>query len=234
MERVGRDRVECPLCRSAACGELASLPLDGFPDPACRYFRCLNCDLTFLDPARRLEPKEERARYELHENRVDDRGYQAFLQPAVDAIRQRVPVGGRGLDFGAGPGPAAAAMLAECGFEVVLYDPFFHPAPQVLEHQYDFVLTTEVAEHFRDPAAEFARLRKLLLPDAILVVMTAVLTPEIDFASWYYRRDPTHVVFYSARTVAWIATAHDLVAEEICLPRLFVFRRAGRTASQKS
>jgi hypothetical protein len=34
--------------------------------------------------------------------------------------------------------------------------------------------------------------------------MTELYNEGIDFASWYYKNDPTHVFFYSQETFEWI------------------------------
>lgn len=117
----------------------------------------------------------------------------------------RLPPQGSGLEFGCGPGPALAAMLREAGHEVALYDVFFAPDQAVLQRQYDFVSCTEVAEHFHDSAAEFRLFDKLLKPGGWLGLMTGMLAEGIDFSSWHYRRDPTHVVFYQRTTLRYLA-----------------------------
>lgn len=117
----------------------------------------------------------------------------------------RLEKGARGLDYGCGPGPAGAAMLTESGHPMTLYDPVFVPDERALEQRYDFVFCCEVAEHFHRPAAEFRKLDGLLAPGGILAVMTAIEYPEIDFHSWHYRRDPTHVAFYKPDTMAQLA-----------------------------
>jgi hypothetical protein len=38
-----------------------------------------------------------------------------------------------------------------------------------------------------------------------LGIMTSFLTTDDAFESWYYRRDPTHVTFYSEKTFEVIA-----------------------------
>jgi 2-polyprenyl-3-methyl-5-hydroxy-6-metoxy-1,4-benzoquinol methylase len=116
--------------------------------------------------------------------------------------------GASGLDYGSGPGPALSVMLAERGFSVALYDPFFAPDAEVLERTYDFVTCTETAEHFFHPAEEFSRLRRLLRPGGLLAVMTEVLRDEASFADWWYLRDPTHVSFYRPETFEWLARHH--------------------------
>ncbi len=110
-----------------------------------------------------------------------------------------------GLDYGCGPGPALARILEEAGHRVCLYDPFFYPDRSVLDRTYDFVTCTETAEHFHDPAGEFARLDRLLKTGGGLGVMTCFRQPGRDFASWHYRRDPTHVVFYREATFRRLA-----------------------------
>jgi SAM-dependent methyltransferase len=191
----------CPLCRSA----------DVLPHAerrGSRYVRCGVCRLVFLHPAQRPSADEERAHYGTHENRLDDPGYRAFLARVADPLAARLAPGAEGLDYGAGPGPALARMLEERGFRMRVYDPFFAPDADVLHRAYDFVTCTETAEHFHDPAAEFARLHGLLRPGGWLGVMTEMLDDARDFASWRYARDPTHVCFYAAETMRWIADAH--------------------------
>ena len=43
--------------------------------------------------------------------------------------------------------------------------------------------------------------------------MTTYLTTGDAFEDWYYRRDPTHVVFYSERTFEIIASQRNWVYE---------------------
>jgi len=45
----------------------------------------------------------------------------------------------------------------------------------------------------------------MLNPSSILGVMTNLLSDESLFENWYYRRDPTHVVFYAKITFQIIA-----------------------------
>lgn len=168
------------------------------------YFHCPECDIRFLDPARQLTPEQERLRYLLHENNVEDESYQKFVSPMLSQVQQRFKKGSLGLDFGCGPGPALAQLLVQAGYPMELYDPFFKNDPGPLARTYDFVVTTETVEHFYLPHVEFTRLRGLLKPGGGLGVMTSVCDEQTDFANWYYRRDPTHVSFYSQKTFQWI------------------------------
>jgi len=162
--------------------------------------------LIFLDPAQRLSPEEEKGRYDLHQNDPADPGYRRFLRRLTDPLAERLRDGDAGLDYGCGPGPAVGRLLSEKrDVEVLEYDPFYFPRRELLERTYRFVVSTEVAEHFYYPAAEFERLAGLVDPDGILAVMTRVLKTEDGFARWWYHREPTHVCFYQDETFAWIA-----------------------------
>lgn len=189
----------CPLCHSTKLGVL-------FREEASarEYSSCDECGLVHLRPEQRLTGNDEKMRYLHHENSVEDSGYRAFLEPVVVEVSTRLAGGGLGLDFGAGPGPALAAMLTERGHRVALYDPFFHPSSEVLvSGHYDFVVCTEAAEHFFDPAREFRLMRSLLKPGGFLVVMTRFV-PDREFEQWHYRRDPTHVCFFREDTFQWM------------------------------
>lgn len=170
-----------------------------------RYFRCSRCELTFLQPAQRLDAAAELAQYRLHRNEAEDPGYRAFLARLAEPLLARLSPGSCGLDYGCGPTPVLAQMLRAAGHEVALYDPFFAPQPQLLEARYDFITCTEVAEHFHRPAAEFARFDQLLQGGGWLALMTCFQTDDERFLHWHYRRDPTHVAFYRASTFRWLA-----------------------------
>ncbi|MEX2467988.1 MAG: class I SAM-dependent methyltransferase [Gemmatimonadota bacterium] len=193
--------MSCPLCGSAGA------PL--FAEAGGRaYHRCELCGLVFLHPSFRLDPRDERARYETHENDPADPRYRAFLDRLAEPLVERLPPGGEGLDYGSGPGPTLSVMLEERGFTMTVYDPFFAPDAQVLGRRYDFVTCTETAEHFFEPGLEFERFDGLLRPGGWLGVMTGLLTPDIVFEDWWYVRDPTHVCFYTPETLGWIAERH--------------------------
>jgi hypothetical protein len=191
------DSMTCPLC---GCAEAPRFELD--------YYRCRECELTFLDPALRPDAAVERARYDEHRNDPADAGYRAFLNRLAGPLVEVIAPGARGLDYGSGPGPTLSVMLEEWGYDVVLYDPYYANDPGVLLDTYDFITCTEVAEHFYNPSAEFERLAGLLRPGGVLAVMTEPLRDDVDFPRWHYRRDPTHVCFYRPATMEWLGARH--------------------------
>jgi hypothetical protein len=192
--------VPCTLCGSEEAG--LRLVREGV-----RYLGCRRCDLTFLDPAQRLGPEEERARYESHRNHPRDPGYRSFLRRLADPLVERLAPGARGLDYGSGPGPTLSRILTEAGYPTRDYDPFFAPDAGALEGLYDFVTCSETAEHFYSPGEEFSRMDGLLRPGGWLGLMTGIVGPDTELSTWWYLRDPTHVAFYTMRTLAWIAAA---------------------------
>jgi hypothetical protein len=62
-------------------------------------------------------------------------------------------------------------------------------------------------EHLRSPRETFQLLDQLLKPEeSYLGVMTQILVPNIAFKDWWYHKDPTHVCFYSRKTLEWIGS----------------------------
>src|SRR5258708_3811406 len=126
----------CPLCEFQDSKPLAT--------DSGEYFHCGRCDLRYLHPGARLTPEDEKNRYLTHENVVEDPAYRKFLEPLFQEVRTRIEPGARGLDFGAGPGPALADMFRGENFKVELYDPFFWPDASMLDQTFDFVVASEV------------------------------------------------------------------------------------------
>ncbi|MDX1588437.1 MAG: class I SAM-dependent methyltransferase [Oleiphilaceae bacterium] len=188
------------------------------------YYRCTRCQCTYLAPHQRLTPALEKAEYDQHDNQPDDPGYRRFLARLATPLLERLPAGARGLDFGAGPGPALAAMLTEADHPTNVYDPFYAPDPAPLSQRWDFITCTEVVEHLHEPAVVFRQLQGMLAPGGWLGVMTCFQTEDERFAQWHYRRDPTHVVFYREATMGWLA-AHHGWALEIPVKNVALFQK---------
>jgi 2-polyprenyl-3-methyl-5-hydroxy-6-metoxy-1,4-benzoquinol methylase len=195
------------------------------------YWRCSQCQARFLDPDQLPDLQIEKEQYDRHENHPDDPGYRRFLTQIAEPLLERLSPGSHGLDFGCGPGPALARMLEEAGHQVSLYDPIYFPDQQSLERQYDFITATEVFEHLHDPAAEFVRLNRLLVPGGWIGIMTRLQTDDSRFARWHYRRDPTHVVFYRAETFQWLGH-HLNWSVEVTPPGVVLARKKGRGPDQ--
>lgn len=188
----------CRLCDHAAAATFANANRR-------TYLRCPNCDLIFVAEANLPGRDEEYAEYLHHNNDPGDPRYRAHLSKLTGPLVKGLGTGAHGLDFGAGPGPAISVMLAEKGYVVDDFDPFFNPDAGLLATQYDFITSTEVVEHFHNPKAEFALVARLLKPGGRLGVMTQLYHDSIDFNTWYYPREISHVAFYARKTISHIA-----------------------------
>ncbi len=198
LARVPVTENVCPLCKATTVSKT-------YQDRWRDYFRCGNCNLVFVPPVHFLSAKEEKARYDLHQNSPDDKDYRQFLSRLFIPIRERLVPGSHGLDFGSGPGPTLSVMFEEVGYSMVIYDHFYATEPTLFEKQYDFITASEVVEHLHDPKKELDRLWGCLKPGGSLGVMTKLLSDSEAFAHWRYKDDPTHVCFFSRTTFEWLA-----------------------------
>lgn len=175
------------------------------------YYCCDSCDFVFLSTKDYLNEENEFEHYKKHDNQVEDPRYQEFVMPLVDMIQKWTSKEEIALDYGCGPGPVIQHLLEKKGYyQIFLYDLFFKKDEALLERTYDFIILSEVAEHFQKPMESFRSLKKLLKPEGKIFIMTALLDGVKDFASWHYHRDPTHVSFYSIKTFQEITNALDL------------------------
>lgn len=169
------------------------------------YFFCFNCQSVQLDDSCFLTTEQEKAHYQNHENVSSNSGYRAFVKPVTNAVMQYFNNKHIGLDFGSGQDAAVVAILKEKGYQIHAFDPFFFPDIEWEEQKFDFITATEVIEHLHHPLQTFIKLRDVLKPNGKLFLMTELLQTEITFGEWYYKNDPTHVIFYSAKTLQWLA-----------------------------
>lgn len=169
------------------------------------YLRCTDCKLIFVKPEQRLEPEEEKKRYDLHENDPTDERYRIFLNQLFVPLSKKLKPASSGLDFGSGPGPTLNVMFEEKGHKMKIFDPFYANDLSVWNHKYDFITTTETAEHLFFPRKEFEKLWACLKPGGYLGIMTKLVPPHEEFPGWHYLKDDTHVTFYSKETFCWMA-----------------------------
>lgn len=191
-----RDLDKCLLCS----GKIKLF----FKEENKQYYQCQNCSSIMLDPKDYLSKEEEKARYKTHNNDVTDVRYQNFVSPIVNAVKKTYKSHHLGLDFGAGTGPVITKMLEDAGYKLNLYDPYFHNYRENLEISYDYIVCCEVMEHFYNPLKEFEKMSNMLNKDGSLFCMTSTYDESIDFDTWHYRRDDTHVFFYHKDGLEWI------------------------------
>jgi len=186
----------CPLCNSVATVF--------YKNNDRLYHQCTHCLGIFMDQTLRYDKENEKSRYLNHNNDVDDEGYQQFVSPITLAVMRDFSPEHQGLDFGAGTGPVISKILKDNQFNIRPYDPFFYNYPQLLAESYDFIVCCEVMEHFYNPTKEFSLLKSLLNEGGRLYCMTEIYSEDIDFPTWYYKADTTHVFFYHRQSLQYI------------------------------
>jgi hypothetical protein len=167
------------------------------------FYQCPVCKGIYREPSELLNKHEEKDRYYLHQNHINDFGYIKFANPILSAVKNYFNATHQGLDFGAGHTPVISEVLKRDNFNVEIYDPLFFNNQKVLDKKYDFITSCEVIEHFYHPKKEFGLLYKLLNPNGKLICMTDIFS-GVNFDSWYYKTDPTHVFLYQKETLHWI------------------------------
>jgi len=198
--------MQCPLC-------LEEINEPYHQDKIRSYQHCLVCNLVFVPSGYFLLEKEEKVRYDLHQNNGADEGYKQFLTQLLTPMLNYLKPDDEGLDFGSGPEPALAALFGSHNFNVRLYDPFYANFPQVLNLKYNFITASEVVEHLHFPAKIFEQIIQMLHPQGVFGIMTKALPPKASFTNWWYKNDLTHVCFYSEATFQWIAKKWKLNVE---------------------
>lgn len=187
----------CPLCQGTSLKELKDLEEK-------IYLYCLTCDLIFLSAPFLPSREEEEERYLLHQNTLTNQGYvkmlRDFIKKTILPFREgRV----KALDFGCGKEAVLKVLLEEEGFSVDVYDPLFFPT--LKGEKYHLITITEVLEHIPGVKEVFKQLEQLLLPGALLAVMTHFHRGKEEFLNWWYRKDFTHVSFYSYKSFSYLA-----------------------------
>ena len=202
--------MDCPIC-STQCHSFTGAKEN------IEYFRCENCDLIFKSPDNFQDFDEQKKRYDLHQNSEDNIGYRDYFNRFADFIFQNIKIDiDSALDFGCGESILLSRVLNERGVECDVYDPIYHPDERYRDQKYDLIVSVEVFEHLHHPLQVFSHLLERLNDGGYLAIRTEFHPEsESDFLKWYYRMDPTHIMFYSLKTFSYLAGRFglDLVAD---------------------
>jgi SAM-dependent methyltransferase len=189
----------CPLCQN-------NNNTFYYEDKFREYRICEFCDLVFVPHKYLPNNKDEKERYLEHNNSPDDQRYISFLSKIANPVKDTIPTGSRGLDFGSGPSPVLVEMLNKYGYNMSHYDPFFNNNKQVLKKKYDFITLCEVIEHIHNPHKVLEDITKMLKSKGLIAIMTSLNPGKAKFSdNWYYKNDLTHVCFYSENTFKYIS-----------------------------
>jgi len=179
------------------------------------YYRCTSCGFVFLDEAQRVDKIREKKQYDQHNNSLENEGYVAMFDKFIDlSITPYLQNIQTALDFGSGPTPVFSELLKRRGLEVDIYDLFYAPKKVYEEKSYDLITSTEVFEHLSKPLEVLELLTKHLNSNGYIVLMTKFPPKEDDaFLNWWYRRDPTHISFFTPKSF-------EIMAEKVGLKLL--------------
>ena len=209
--------ITCSLCQSDKTSHFHK-------EESRQFLICLNCAYVFVPKIYQLSEDEEKLRYDTHNNDPKDIRYRQFLSQLSEPLLKKISDNSIGLDFGSGPGPTLSLMLEDYGHQVALFDKFYAKDTSVFNRKYDFITATEVIEHLSNPLTEISRLIKCLNDGGYLAVMSQILTSKINFSNWYYKNDPSHIGFFSKKTLSYLASNFDLEVEFIS-ERVIFFRK---------
>jgi len=170
-----------------------------------KYHICKNCGFISLDKKYFLSEKQEKERYLKHENSLQNKGYVDFLNNFIEkAVIPKKPK--TILDFGSGPNPVLKELLRKKCFEVYTYDYYFDKNEKYKTTKYDMIVSVEVLEHLKEPLKTLKELKKLLNKKGTIAIMTSFHQNNIEkFKDWWYITDPTHISFFSIKTMENIA-----------------------------
>jgi len=176
------------------------------------YFECGRCELIVKSPDKFSDFKEQKMRYDLHENSADDIGYQKYFGRFIDFLLPQIDGVESALDFGCGASTLLSQMLKRYDIECDYYDPIYHPDLSFESRKYDLIVSVEVFEHLHDPRGTFEMLIGRLNTSGYLAIQTEFRSSSREeFLEWYYRLDPTHIVFFSPKTLETLSDIYSLV-----------------------
>ncbi len=175
------------------------------------YYECDSCTLIMKSKENLSSFVEQKKRYDLHQNSSDSIGYRDYFQRFIDFVLPLKHYPQNGLDFGCGKSTLLADMLTQNSIPTDFYDPIYHPNKIYKSNSYDLILSIEVFEHLHNPKEVFSILIEHLNIDGYIAIQTA-FRPDTkeEFLKWYYRLDPTHVIFFSYKSLDILASKYGM------------------------
>ena len=193
------NELNCPLC-SYVCHPFID------PQKETKYYHCGHCQLIFKSPLNYQTFSEQKMRYDLHQNNEENDGYRAYFRRFLDFVLENIDDVEYALDFGCGASTLLAKILGEEKIACDVFDPIYHPDRSYMEHRYDLIVSVEVFEHLHDPKGIFEHLLGRLKDGGYLAIQTEFSSHDTEeFLKWYYRLDPTHIMFFRENTFRYLS-----------------------------
>ena len=191
------------------------------------YHRCLSCGFVALAREFRVDKVREKKQYDQHNNTLENEGYVQMFEDFIDAtVAEYLPSIKRALDFGSGPEPVFSVLLERRGLEVDIYDLYYAPQKVYEGRSYDLITSTEVFEHLANPLEVLELLTQHLNKQGYIALMTK-FPPHDDqeFLNWWYRRDPTHISFFTPKSFEVMAEKVGLKLLKTVNDNIVVFQK---------
>jgi hypothetical protein len=210
--------MKCPLCDCHHPSLILKADLR-------EYWLCPKCFLIFVPSQFFISKKEEVNRYLEHDNNLQNKGYVEMFQKKINTIKEVCPKVKIVLDYGCGYAPVLKTLFERQGYDASIYDPNFFPEEKP-NQKYDLIISTETFEHIKKPREDLVHLIQKISTNGYLAVMTRFYPIKKNnlclnsFGKWYYKRDPTHIAFYSQKTFSWMA---DELKMKVCHNNRFDF-----------
>jgi len=179
------------------------------------YYHCKPCEYIFKSPECYQDLQKQKERYNLHTNSKEDEGYIAYYHRFFDFILPHTKQVKTALDFGCGESLILTDIFNNMNISTVYYDPIYLPSKRYDSKKYDLIVSVEVFEHLHHPKEVFGHLFSLLNKEGYLAIQTQFHHDNIEqFLHWYYRLDPTHIVFFRPETFRYLADLYGGDYEE--------------------
>jgi 2-polyprenyl-3-methyl-5-hydroxy-6-metoxy-1,4-benzoquinol methylase len=174
-----------------------------------------------------IDNASEKKQYDQHNNSLESEGYvqmfEDFIELAIVPYFQNIQTS---LDFGSGPGPVLCELLKRRGLEVDIYDLYYAPLKVYESKKYDLITSTEVFEHLSRPLEVLELLVEHLNDNAYLALMTKFPpADDKEFLAWWYRRDPTHISFFTPKSFEIMAEKVGLKVLRTINKNIVVFQK---------
>lgn len=194
------------------------------PQMKVTYDYCEECGFISKQKSFHPDKETEKGRYDLHHN--DDDYYRNSFNDVIDNYIKKLDITNI-LDYGSGPYPVLTKLL-ENTYDMTMFDPFYHNDKSYQNSKYDLVVISEVIEHFHNPRLELTHLLGLIKKNKYLLIMTHLRTvDEQRFLTWWYRRDLTHVGFYSLDTFKKICSLYNLELVDTNDKNIIILKKLG-------
>jgi len=210
--------MKCKICNTQ---------IENFKDTQLKkiFFHCSNCELIFLDKTYHVTNVNEKNQYDQHNNSLENKGYVKMFNDFLDFTLENLNIK-TALDFGSGPTPVLVELLKKRGLYTEYFDKYYQPKKIYENKTYDLITSTEVFEHLENPIEILSTLAKHLNPNGIISLMTLFHTnKQEDFLKWWYRRDPTHITFFTPKSIELMANKCGLKILKTDNKRIIVLQK---------